>query len=125
MADDIEVREFEKGEVRSFGHGRLELLHIGDRDVGRLVAEPGWRWTTDLRPIVGTDLCMASHFIYEVSGTMRIVMADGTEFDVRPGQLAVIPPGHDAFVVGNESAVAIDYEGATNYALRDTRTTRR
>ena len=81
-------------EVRSFPHGQLELLRIGGGDIGRLVLQPGWRWSEHVKPLAGTDLCEAPHFQYHVTGTLRIQMADGTEFDAvsRPGDGAAIGP---------------------------------
>jgi hypothetical protein len=103
-------------EVRSFPNGRAELLHIGGADIGRLVFQPGWRWSSDVKPIAGTELCEAPHFQYHVSGTLRIAMADGTEFDAVPGQVTALPSGHDAWVVGDEPVVVVDWWGASNYA---------
>lgn len=103
-------------ETRAFDHGQLELLHIGGSDIGRLVLRPGWRWSNDVKPIAGTELCEAPHFQYHVTGTLRIRMADGTEFDARPGDVTSLPAGHDAWVVGDEDVVVIDWFGASNYA---------
>lgn len=103
-------------EVRQFEGGRGEILNIGGGEVGRYTVEPGWRWTTHVKPIAGTELCEAPHFQYHVSGTIRIQMADGTEFDVGPGEVSVLPPGHDAWVVGDEPVVAIDWGGAHVWA---------
>ncbi len=115
--DKVEHKDFaESDEVRTFTNGRLELLHIGGSDIGRLVLEPGWRWSQDVKPIAGTDLCEAPHFQYHVSGTIRIQLEDGTEFDAGPGEVTALPAGHDAWVVGNEPVVAVDWWGASNYA---------
>jgi hypothetical protein len=103
-------------EVREFDNGRLELVNIGDSQIGRLVLEPGWRWSESVKPIAGTDLCEAPHFQYHVSGTIRIQMADGTEFDAMPGQVTTLPSGHDAWVVGDEQVIVVDWWGASNYA---------
>ena len=112
-----EHRTFETpDEVRSFEKGRLELVQIGGGVVGRLVLEPGWRWSDHVRPIAGTEWCEAPHFQYHATGTIRIKMADGEEFDARPGELTALPAGHDAWVVGDEPAVMIDWHGASTYA---------
>jgi hypothetical protein len=103
-------------EVRTFTHGQVELLHIGGSDIGRLVLEPGWRWSDHVKPIAGTDLCEAPHFQYHVAGTLRIQMGDGTTFDAVPGQVTALPSGHDAWVVGDEPVVVVDWWGASNYA---------
>jgi len=103
-------------ETRTFGHGRIDILNTASGVVGRLTIEPGWRWSNDVKPIAGTELCQAPHFAYHVAGTLHVRMADGTEFEVTPGDLVRIPPGHDAWVVGDESVVEVDFGGATDYA---------
>ena len=103
-------------EVREFPHGRVEILKVAGQDVGRLVLEPGWRWSTDVKPIAGTDSCQAPHMQYHVSGRLRIRMDDGTEFEAGPGDVTSLPGGHDAWVVGDEPAVTVDWFGASNYA---------
>jgi hypothetical protein len=103
-------------EVRTFEKGRLELVQIGDGVVGRLTLEPGWRWSEHVKPLANTEWCEAPHFQYHVAGTLHIKMADGAEFDATPGQVTSLPSGHDAWVVGNEPVVVVDWYGATNYA---------
>jgi hypothetical protein len=103
-------------EVRTFPKGRLELVNAGGGVVGRLVLEPGWRWSEHVKPIAGTDLCEAPHFQYHAAGVIHVIMEDGTEFDAKPGEITNLPAGHDAYVVGNEPVVLIDFYGATNYA---------
>jgi quercetin dioxygenase-like cupin family protein len=112
-----EHRTFESpDEVRTFEKGRLELLEIGGGTVGRLVLEPGWRWSDHVKPIAGTEWCEAPHFQYHAAGRVRIQMEDGSEFEVGPGEVTALPSGPDAWVVGNEPAVLIDFFGASNYA---------
>jgi len=114
-----EHRDFARpNEVRTFEKGRVELLNLEAGTVGRLVLEPGWRWSTHVKPVAGTALCEAPHFQYHVSGTIHVVMADGTEFDAGPGSITSLPSGHDAWVVGNEPVVLVDFFGATHYAER-------
>ena len=103
-------------EVREFPHGRAEIVRLGGADIGRLTLEPGWRWSTDVKPIAGTELCMAPHMQYHVSGRLHVAMADGTEFEAVPGDLTSLPEGHDAWVVGDETVVVVDWYGASNYA---------
>jgi len=103
-------------EVRSFPHGRLELLHVDGSAIGRLVLEPGWRWSNDVKPVAGTQLCEAPHFQYHVAGVLRIAMADGTTFDAGPGDVTSLPAGHDAWVLGDEPVVVVDWFGASEYA---------
>jgi hypothetical protein len=103
-------------ETRTFEHGRVDLLHVAGSDIGRLTLQPGWRWSRHVRPLAGTDLCEAPHFQYHVSGTLHVVMGDGTEFDAHPGDVTALPSGHDAWVVGEEPVVIVDWWGASNYA---------
>ena len=103
-------------DVRTFSHGRLELLRLGGSEIGRLVLQPGWRWSEHVKPVAGTELCEAPHFQYHVAGTLRIRTADGAEFDATPGQVTSLPAGHDAWVVGEDDVVVVDWWGASNYA---------
>lgn len=105
-------------EVRAFDNGQAEILNMSVGEVGRLVLQPGWRWSKDLKPIVGTEWCEAPHFQYHVSGTLHVQMIDGAEFDAKPGQVTYLPSGHDAWVVGDEPVVVVDWHGASNYAKR-------
>ncbi|HET9043947.1 MAG TPA: cupin domain-containing protein [Burkholderiales bacterium] len=115
--DKAECKDFKKpDEVREFPKGRLELITIGGATVGRAVFEPGWKWSTSVQPLVNTKSCEAPHFQYHVSGVLRILMDDGAEFDCRPGEVSLLPSGHDAWVVGNEPAVVIDFQGMIDYA---------
>jgi hypothetical protein len=103
-------------ETRKFNNGQMEVVKIGGGTVGRAVFQPGWKWSNDVKPIAGTDLCEAPHFLYQISGRMGLRMKDGTEFESGPGDVVVIPPGHDGWVIGNEPVEVIDWGGATNYA---------
>ena len=103
-------------EVRTFEKGHVDLVNIGGGTVGRLVLEPGWKWSQHVKPIAKTEWCEAPHFQYHASGKLHVLMADGTEFDVGPGEITALPSGHDAWVVGNEPVVLIDFHGASNYA---------
>jgi hypothetical protein len=103
-------------EVRTFDHGNVELVDIGGGTVGKLVLQPGWRWSHHVKPIAKTDWCMAPHLQYQIAGRLHIVMASGEELDSGPGDLTALPSGHDAWVVGSEPVVLIDWAGASNYA---------
>jgi quercetin dioxygenase-like cupin family protein len=103
-------------EVRTFEYGMVELLDVAGTQIGRLTLQPGWRWSEHVRPIAGTDLCEAPHFQYHVQGRAVIQMADGTEFEVGPGDITALPEGHDAWVVGDEPVVIVDWWGASDYA---------
>jgi quercetin dioxygenase-like cupin family protein len=103
-------------EVREFPFGRAEIVKIGGGEVGRMTLEPGWRWSEHLKPVTGTELCEAPHFQYLMAGRVGVRMADGTEFELVPGDVNVLPPGHDAWVIGDETAVGIDWGGAHIWA---------
>jgi hypothetical protein len=99
--------------------GHIEVLQFDDAVVGRGVFEPGWHWAEHVGPIVGTKSCQNAHTLFVVQGRMRIVMDDGSESDIEAGDIVRIPPGHDAFVVGDETCVILDFSGSDRYA-RDT-----
>jgi hypothetical protein len=105
-------------ETRPFEFGKAEIVEIGGGAVGRLTLQPGWRWSKHVKPLANTEWCEAPHFQYQESGVLHIVMSDGTEFDGTPGEVTLVPPGHDAWVVGDEPVVLIDWHGASNYAKR-------
>ena len=112
-----ELKNFGKAdEVREFPNGRVELITIGGATIGRAIFDPGWRWATSVQPIAKTKSCEAPHFQYHVAGTLHIRMADGTEFDAHPGDVTALPQGHDAWVIGDEPVVVVDWWGASNYA---------
>ena len=87
-------------EVRKFENGKIELVKMGGGTIGRAKFEPGWRWSKHVKPIAKTDSCEAPHFQYQVSGVLHIVMNDGTAKDVGPGEISLVPLGHNAWVVG-------------------------
>ena len=103
-------------ETRTFERGRLDLVRIAGAEIGRLTVEPGWRWSEHVKPLAGTEWCEAPHFQYQVSGRLRILMSDGTELDSEPGQVTALPQRHDAWVIGDEPVVLVDWWGASNYA---------
>ena len=103
-------------EVRQFEKGKVELVKVGGTTVGRGVFQPGWRWSKHVKPIAKTRSCEAPHFQYHISGTMHVVMDDGTEKDLKAGDVSLLPSGHDAWVVGNEPAIVVDFQGMVDYA---------
>ena len=105
-------------EIRTFERGKIELANFGDITIGRAVLEPGWSWEKSVKPIVKTNSCQQSHALYTVSGRMKVVMDDGTEDEIGPGDTSIIPPGHNAWVVGNERYVSIDFTGLMDYAKK-------
>ncbi len=112
------VKKFSSAdETRPFkAHGRVDILNLEGGTVGRAVFEPGWKWSKDVKPLAGTESCMAPHSGYVLSGRMHVVMDDGQEEDIGPGDYFVIPPGHDGWVIGNEPCVALDFAGMQDYA---------
>ena len=112
-----EVRNFNSpDEVRQFPNGRLELIKVGKATVGRAVFEPGWKWSESVKPIAKTQSCQAPHLQYHVSGVLKVRMDDGSEFECHPGDVSLIPPGHDAWVVRENPAVVVDFQGMLDYA---------
>jgi quercetin dioxygenase-like cupin family protein len=104
-------------ETRTFERGRLEVAQLASGvTVGRAVMEPGWRWSEHVKPLAGTDSCQVLHTGYVVSGRLAVRMDDGTEKELGPGDAYAIPPGHDAWVVGDESYVAVDFTGSAEFA---------
>lgn len=114
----LESKTFDSpDEVREFqDHGRVELVNLDAGPVGKATFEPGWKWSADVKPIAGTDSCQAEHVGYCLSGRMKVVMDDGSERDIGPGEISYIPPGHDAWVVGDEACVMLDWAGMKDYA---------
>ena len=103
-------------ETREFENGKMDVVNLGEVTVGRAVFEPGWRWSESVKPIAGTDSCQVPHVGYVVSGRMVVKMADGTEHEFGPGDAGTIPPGHDAWIEGDEACVWLDFAGAEQYA---------
>jgi quercetin dioxygenase-like cupin family protein len=105
-------------EVRMFeaGSGQLNLVNLEAGPVGRAVFRPGWRWSQHVKPIANTDSCHAAHSCYFVSGRMKVVMNDGEEMEYGAGDFAIMAPGHDAWIVGDEPCVVVDWQGFADYA---------
>ena len=105
-------------ETRNFPKGKVDLVHFEGVTFGLALFEPGWKWSQSVKPIVKTESCQAPHTNYHISGRLHVVMDDGTELEFGPGDIGVVPPGHDAWVVGNEPVVALDITGMVNYAKK-------
>lgn len=118
MADMQKMSLNAPEEVRAFtdGSGKLELVNLQAGAVGRATFEPGWRWSKHVKPIAGTESCQAAHLAYYITGRMKVVMDDGREEEFGPGDFAIIPAGHDAWIVGDEPCVVIDWQGFADYA---------
>ena len=107
-----ETRQFEEGK------GKLQVINTDSGVVGRATFQPGWQWSKHVKPIAGTESCQAAHTCYFVSGRMKVVMDDGEEMEYGAGDFASMAPGHDAWIVGDEPCVVIDWQGFADYAKR-------
>jgi hypothetical protein len=103
-------------ETRRFDKGQVQLVSLGGVTFGRATLLPGWKWSTCVQPLVKTKTCEAPHLQYHVAGRLHTVMDDGTEAEFEAGDVSLIPPGHDAWVVGNEPVIVIDITGMVDYA---------
>jgi len=103
-------------EVRAPDKTRVEVVQVDNYTIGRLHFEPGWRWSDCVKPVARTERCQLSHVGYCVSGTLRVQLADGTEKTLRAGESYSIPPGHDAWVEGNQPFVGIEVLSADVFA---------
>src|SRR5919201_4329073 len=105
-------------ETRTFDKGKMEVVKLATATIGRGTFEPGWKWSECVQPIAQTDSCQAEHTGYVLSGRMHVVMNDGAEMDIGPNDAVYIPPGYDAWIVGTEPSVALDFTGAAAYARK-------
>jgi hypothetical protein len=103
-------------EVRTPDKTRVDVVRVGGSEVGRLTMQPGWRWSECIKPVVGTDSCQAEHLGYAIAGHMHIEHEDGTTAEIGPGDAYVIAPGHEAWVVGDEEFVGVEFKSAAEYA---------
>ena len=107
-------------EVRPhLARGRTEIYQLDDIVVGRMVMEPGWRWSVDVQPTVGTDRCPYHHLGVTLSGRLQVELPDGSELEIGPDMVYEIPPGHDAEIIGDEPCVVIDWGQFGDYAKRN------
>ena len=104
-------------QVRRFEHGRIDVIQLDETAIGRFVFEPGWRWSHDVRPLVGGDSCQNRHVGYVISGHLHVQMTDGTELDIVAGDAYEIPPSHDAWVVGDELWDTVEFTSARIFAV--------
>ena len=104
-------------EVRTPDKTRVEVVRLKDFTIARFIFQPGWRWSECVKPIVHTDSCQVSHVGYAVSGRVTFRMNDGTQTTIVPGMSYTIPPGHDAWVEGNEPFIGIEVMSAKVYGL--------
>jgi quercetin dioxygenase-like cupin family protein len=119
LAKKMEKKNLSKpDEKRTFEKGQVELVTIGGVTFGRATFQPGWKWSTHVKPIAKTESCEAPHLQYHIAGRLHVVMDDGSEAEYGPGDVSLIPPGHNGWVVGNDPVVVIDISGMTGYAKR-------
>ncbi len=112
-----ELKSFGKpDEIREFPKGKVELIKIGGDTIGRATFQPGWKWSTSVQPLAKTKSCEAPHFQYHVSGVLMVKMDDGSLLECKAGDVSLLPMGHDAWVVGNEPVVVVDFQGMVDYA---------
>jgi hypothetical protein len=116
MADPERKPMNQPDETRPVDKGTVEVVDIGGSKVMRTTFQPGWKWSECVKPVAGTDSCQVDHLGYCVAGRLHVRMNDGTELDFEAGDAMRIPPGHDAWVVGDEPYVAVDFTGGAEYA---------
>lgn len=123
----LTIKKFSSPDERRpfVARGHIDVLKFdSSRVVGLAVFEPGWKWSKDVQPLAGTKSCQAAHSAYIISGRMVVVMDDGTRGELGPGDVALIPPGHDAWVIGDEACVAVDFDLLATYAQQQESTQR-
>jgi hypothetical protein len=118
----MQQRKFSQpDETRNFEKGKVEVVTLGGVTFGRAIFQPGWKWSQFVKPIAKTESCEVPHLNLHISGRLHVVMDDGSEREFGPGDISDIPPGHDAWVVGNEPVVVIDISGMSDYAKKNQR----
>ena len=103
-------------EVRTPEKTKVDVVNVGGNEVGRFTFQPGWRWSECIKPVVGTESCQAEHLGYALSGRIHLEHEDGTSLEIGPGDAYLIAPGHDAWVVGEEPFVGVEFKSAAEYA---------
>jgi quercetin dioxygenase-like cupin family protein len=98
--------------------GRVEVVHLSGGDAGLGTFEPGWRWSEHVKPLAGTDSCQVAHVGYVLKGRMHVAMDGGEEVEIAPGDFFTLPPGHDAWTVGDETCMLLDFGGLHGYAQK-------
>jgi quercetin dioxygenase-like cupin family protein len=113
-----EAKSLDEGAVRPVDRGIVQVVELDGATLMRTTFEPGWRWSECVKPIVGGESCQVNHVGYCVSGRLHVRMENGDEMEIRTGDASHIPPGHDAWVVGDEPVIVVDWYGASNYARK-------
>lgn len=110
----VEKRNFDRSnDTRTFSHAKVDFLNVAGEVIRRFTLQPGWRWSQDVGLIARTEWCESQHFQYQVSGHLHVLMADGVELDLGPGDVSFLPRGHDSWVVGDRAVVLIDWYKAS------------
>ena len=113
----VEAKRFEQpDETVTFERGRVHVVTVGSMTIGHEVAEPGWRWSDHVKPIVGTEWCEFHHAMYVLTGRMQVQMRSGEITEIAAGDVVDVPAGHDAWVVGDEAVTSIDLQGVVGWA---------
>ncbi|HWB39372.1 MAG TPA: cupin domain-containing protein [Candidatus Saccharimonadales bacterium] len=108
----MQAKNFQKpDEQHDMSNAKMSGLKVGDKNVYQMVYQPGWKWSKDMSPVVGTATCQMHHVLYAISGEMKVVLDDGSETIMKAGDFLDLPAGHDAEVVGDEPFVAFDLAG--------------
>jgi len=119
MIDVLRKRFESPDEVRTFERGKLEIVHLGGRTIGRASYQPGWKWSLHVAPTVGTTLCPVEHVGMVLAGSATVAFEDGRVIELRPGELFHVPAvPHDSWVVGDEPYVSLHFLGADTYAKK-------
>lgn len=114
---DVVIKKFDRpDEVRTFEKGHFEVVHVGGMTIGRATYEPGWKWSVHVGPNVGAKSCQVEHIGLVVSGRAKVLMDDGTGYEIAAGDLFYIAPGHDSWVLGDQPYVSLHLMGAEKYA---------
>ncbi|MGE0000022.1 MAG: cupin domain-containing protein [Ilumatobacteraceae bacterium] len=103
-------------EVRTPPHTTVEVVKIAGGEVGRYTFRPGWRWSEHIKPVVGGETCQTHHVGYVIAGTLEVHADDGSEARISAGDVYDIAPGHDAWVVGSDPVIVVEFQGAATYA---------
>ena len=113
----IDSKNFDQpDESRTPDKTRVDVVRLGETEVGRFTFQPGWRWSECIKPVVGTESCQTDHVGYVASGRLGVAHEDGSTVTLSPGDAYRISPGHDAWVEGDEAFVGFEFKGAATYA---------
>jgi hypothetical protein len=103
-------------ETRTFPNGQAQLVTLAGSTIGRFTFQPGWRWSTSVKPIVGTDRCEVHHLGYALAGRLHVIGGDGVEAEIMKGDAYDIAPGHDGWVVGDEPFIGVEFANVDAFA---------